>query len=449
MDRLLASWWCGSSPRRFMAGLLCLLGMAGVLYPRTLSTFSASKTHPSRESFVRRMPPASVNRVDPQNLPELPDIPVPPIDPISRQPWNITAIAAWASLPMVGSYRHRQSDNTMTRIHMPFMDLQSTYKRRPPNLRSLHPEATAGMSFASPECIVLTRKGDKFTHTGVSSNQDRIATSDFVAANGQIEEFWMGLFDGHGDLGHVISHFAVSEFPKRLEVLRHQSLSVEDTKGALRDIFLAVNRDLPHLVGAGTTGISIWKHQDQLFISNVGDSKAFVASIDSTRNTVNVIYTTKPHKPDDPDERKRIQGMGGKIQEAPAPGFSARLLIPVGESPFDVVGLAMSRSMGDFDGQPYGLTAEPTTDVIALSSLDPTLDYLIILASDGLLDKISEIEIAQEMAQSQLLSPGGTFMPLEAGEYLILKSSAAWDNDPFGQGYRDDISLAVHRLRLP
>ena len=63
-------------------------------------------------------------------------------------------------------------------------------------------------------------------------------------------------------------------------------------------------------------------------------------------------------------------------------------------------------------------------------------------------DKVSEIEIAQEMAQSQLLSPAGKFLPLEAAEYLILKSSAAWSRDPFGQGYRDDISLAVHRLRI-
>ena len=332
---------------------------------------------------------------------------------------------------------------------MPLMDLQSFYQRAPPDAQALYPSATVGRLFSSPDCAVLTRKGNKFSQTGVTSNQDRIATLDYVTTtDGNVKEFWMGLFDGHGELGHAISHFTLSEFQRRLEVLRHQSRSVDETKEGLKDLFLAVNANLPNIPGAGTTGISIWKQKDQLYVSNVGDSKAFVVSVDSTRKNIKVIYTTKAHKPDDPEERKRIEGMGGQIQEAPAPGYSARLLIPMGESPLDVMGLAMSRSLGDFDGHPYGLIAEPRTDAIALSSLDASLDYLVILASDGLLDKVSDIEIAQEMAQSQLLSPFGKFLPLEAAEYLILKSSAAWSRDPFGQGYRDDISLAVHRLRV-
>ncbi len=461
--RLFASW-LGSTARLVMACFLSILALVVLMYLQASYPFSDSitrgvqikgtaevannKKFPPKGASIRRVKPARDDQVDPRYIPELPKIPVPPLDPVSRQPLNITAVDDWASMPIVGSYLHRQGDNTMTRIHMPLMDLESTYKRTPPDLDSLYPEATSGKSFSSPDCIVLTRKGNKFSQTGVSSNQDRIATLDYVSANGNIEEFWMGLFDGHGELGHVISHFTLSEFPNRLEVLRQQSLSIEDTKTALKELFLAVNDNLPHLAGSGTTGISIWKHQGQLYISNVGDSKAFLVGVDSTRKKVKVIYTTKPHKPDNPDERKRIEGMGGRVQAAPAPGYSARLLIPLGESPMEVVGLAMSRSLGDFDGHPHGLIAEPTTDAIALSSLDPALDYLVILASDGLLDKISEIDIAKEMAQSQLLSPKGKFMPLEAAEYLILKSSAAWKKDFFGQGYRDDISLAVHRLHI-
>jgi protein phosphatase 1E len=448
--RLLASW-LGSTARLVIACFLSILALVFLLYLQTSYPFSDSITRGGQnkgtegtaEVANKKLQPkgAWIRRVKPardDHVPELPKIPVPPLDPVSRQPLNITAVDDWASMPIFGSYLHRQGDNTMTRIHMPLMDLESTYKRTPPDLESLYPEATSGRSFSSPDCIVLTRKGNKFSHTGVSSNQDRIATLDYVSTNGDIEEFWMGLFDGHGELGHVISHFTLSEFPDRLEVLRQQSLSIEDTKTALKELFLAVNDNLPHLAGSGSTGISIWKHQGQLYISNVGDSKAFLVGVDSTRKKVNVIYTTKPHKPDSPDERKRIEGMGGRVQAAPAPGYSARLLIPLGESPLEVVGLAMSRSLGDFDGHPHGLIAEPTTDAIALVSLDPALDYLVILASDGLLDKISEIEIAKEMAQSQLLSPKGKFMPLEAAEYLILKSSAAWKKDFFGQGYRDE-----------
>ena len=114
----------------------------------------------------------------------------------------------------------------------------------------------------------------------------------------------------------------------------------------------------------------------------------------------------------------------------------------------DVLGLAMSRSLGDFEGQPYGIIADPTTDVIALADLDPKLYYLVILASDGLLDRVSEVEIAAKMAASQLLTPNAPTTSLQAAEQLILQSSQAWARDFIGEAYRDDISLAVHRLRI-
>ena len=471
IHQLLASWFGSTLPRLLTISLLSLVALlGGYLYLQTTYTFSAIPTTGGTPAFpsnnminnqnqkVRRggIPVhGDDKKMDPRTLPELPVISVPPLDPVSRQPLNMTEFDRWANTPIVGSYLLHgkgggdDNDGAVARIHMPWIDLQSFYHQEASlDSQSLDPSATVGRLFSSPDCAVLTRKGNKFSQTGVTSNQDRIATLDYVTTDSNVNEFWMGLFDGHGELGHAVSHFTLSEFQRRIELLRHESRSVEETKKALKKLFLAVNEKLPNIPGAGTTGISIWKQKDQLYVSNVGDSKAFVVSVDSTRKHVKVIYTTKPHKPDDPEERKRIEGMGGQIQEAPAPGYSARLLIPMGESPLDVMGLAMSRSLGDFDGQPYGLIAEPRTDAIALSSLDTRLDYLVILASDGLLDKVSEIEIAQEMAQSQLLSPAGKFLPLEAAEYLILKSSAAWSRDPFGQGYRDDISLAVHRLHI-
>lgn len=393
-------------------------------------------------------------------LPWLPADPMPPIDAKNRHPLDLFAMDAWAANPLVGSYVHRQDDEHVTRIHMPFMDLQSKYRIIPPKLGGVnsplfHIEPHVMMptqTFASPDCVVLTRKGNKFTVSGVRANQDRIAISDYVAADGSVKEFWMGLFDGHGELGHVVSHYAISEFPKRLEALRNNDQSsgddIEATKVALKDIFLSVNGNMPNILGSGSTGISIWKRRDQLFISNVGDSMAFVVSVDRPHDQVKVVYTTKPHKPNDPLERQRIEGMGGQVQDPPANHFSARLMIPIGGDPPDVVGLAMSRSLGDFEGHPYGLIADPTTDVISINSLDPKLEYLVILASDGLLDRVTELDIARQMAQSQLLTPNAKYSPLEAAERLILQSSQAWMNDAFGDAYRDDISLAVHRLRI-
>lgn len=391
----------------------------------------------SNNNGAMDVPQAAVNVVQIRRvLPPLPEYPMPKVDSTTGQPLNLTALEAWAENPLVGSYLAADK----TRIHMPFVDLQTIYKGQGPPTQPMLKQ-----HFASPDCVVLTRKGNKFHVSGVRVNQDRIAIAD------RPDEFWMGLFDGHGELGHVIAHAALAEFPKRLETIRTQALTTQETKQALHQMVLAINDNLPNVMGAGSTAISIWKRQKQLFISNVGDSKAFVVSVDRNQNKniqVNVVYTTKPHKPNDPIERQRIESMGGKVQEPPAPQYSARVVIPLGDPPFDYLGLAMSRSLGDFDGRPYGVIPDPTTDVINLTDLDPKLDYLIILASDGLLDRVSELEIAMQMAESQLLTPTGKYLPLQAAEQLILKSSLSWRNDLFGDGYRDDISLAVHRLRI-
>ncbi len=416
--------------------LVLLTGLVGILLLMSMQLFHSTSTTSNHNDITRAFPaadgvPSSTTQL--RLLPLLPDDPMPPLDHTTHEPLNVTAFREWAAKPLVGSYMASRN----TRIHMPFIDLQSIYKSQIPELPVLK------ASFANPDCVVLTRKGNKFHISGVAANQDRIAILD------RPDEFWMGLFDGHGDLGHVVSHAALAEFPKMLEKIRIQVLTPEETKQALHTMVLSINENLPNIMGAGSTAISIWRRRNQLFISNVGDSKAFVVSVDRThQRQVQVLYTTQPHKPDDPLERKRIESMGGEVQEAPDPKFSARVLIPFGDPPHDYMGLAMSRSLGDFDGHPYGVIADPTTDVIDLAALDPQLDYLVILASDGLLDRVSQLEIGKLMAESQLLTPTGKYLSLEAAEQLILQSSLSWRNDVFGDGYRDDISLAVHRLRI-
>jgi serine/threonine protein phosphatase PrpC len=468
----LLGFCCTPSDRLAVLCLICMVGMILVVNIQTFLSFTATEESSIAAVGVEGSASVPSNNVRGsgrgkdsssgavaqavRNLPWLPEDPMPAVDAKNRHPSSLSDMDQWASTPLVGSFVHRLvKDDYITRIHMPFMDLQSKYRAKPPKFgamggeipRQLH--LTYNQTFPSPDCVVLTRKGNKFSVSGVRANQDRIAISDYLAPDGSVEDFWMGLFDGHGELGHVVSHYAISEFPRRLEALRHDATLINDieaTKLALRDIFLAVNNNMPNILGAGSTGISIWKRQDQLFISNVGDSMAFVVSVDRARNHVEVVYTTKPHKPNDPLERQRIEGMGGEVQDPPAPQYSARVLIPLGGDPPDIIGLAMSRSLGDFEGHPYGVIAEPTTDVISIKSLDPGLDYLVILASDGLLDRVTELEIARQMAESQLLTSDGQYMSLEAAERLILQSSQAWMSD--GDSYRDDISLAVHRLRI-
>eukprot|EP00535_Pseudo-nitzschia_heimii_P003492 CAMPEP_0197185458 /NCGR_PEP_ID=MMETSP1423-20130617/11979_1 /TAXON_ID=476441 /ORGANISM="Pseudo-nitzschia heimii, Strain UNC1101" /LENGTH=455 /DNA_ID=CAMNT_0042636525 /DNA_START=83 /DNA_END=1450 /DNA_ORIENTATION=- len=361
--------------------------------------------------------------------------------------------------PMVGSYRY----SSIATIQLPTIDLEEQ------NL-SPKPSATAGFdsdrdrSNVDDDVVALTRKGHKYNQEdGLRTpNQDRVLV--LKRNNNNIDgdkDWWMGLFDGHGFYGHFVSQFVSSEFSRQINKLwegRDTMRSSKMVKDKLRAMFHEVNRSIPDFMrSAGCTGISILKKGNLLYISNIGDSVAFVSSFDksnTSQKNLKIIYETKPHKPDTPSERKRIEDKGGRVMDPPFPGASARLMIPVkvGFQTFEY-GLAMSRSFGDLDGEEFGLSIEPDTDVLDLSKLDKNQEYVVVAATDGLIDfdKLSEVEVASAMANALasteentngvLSSPG-----LKAAKELILKSSKLWDSGP--GNYRDDISIVALKLRV-
>jgi hypothetical protein len=70
-----------------------------------------------------------------------------------------------------------------------------------------------------------------------------------------------------------------------------------------------------------------------------------------------------------------------------------------------------------------------------------------VSVSDGLFDKVPIEEIAQYLAVALESDDNGGSL-YKACEELITKSSNIWleKSSMFGQSYRDDISIAVHRL---
>jgi serine/threonine protein phosphatase PrpC len=387
------------------------------------------------------------------SLPDLPRMPTPTKGGTAE--WHL-----WAAKPLLGSFRYSNS----ALLHFPFMDLDPVYQsvQKQGKMESFgdsmseYPQAVAvkGADIAVPDqhtCFALTRKGYKPDPMGGgtenSVNQDRVAIMTFP--NKQ-DEWWLGLFDGHGDLGHVVSQYASLEFPKRILSLssKSSSLSQEQTKDQVKQIYQDIDNALPTDVNVGgSTAISIWKTKDLLYISNLGDSQAFVASFDKNGNDVKIIQKTQPHKPDLPEERARIEAAGGRVELPPLPGYSARVIIPI--NMMDAMGLAMSRSLGDSDGKKLGVSNEPTTEVLDLTSLSKDLNYVVVAATDGIFDQLPIMEVATHVAKSF-----NTPAPLglaEAMEQLIMKSSHKWFDESTAGGmfqYRDDISIAVHKLNI-
>lgn len=189
---------------------------------------------------------------------------------------------------------------------------------------------------------------------------------------------------------------------------------------------------------AGTTACVALLRENTLTVANAGDSRAVIArkvkdnrSGDEDVIQYQAIDLTVDQNPDLPEERKRIESMGGFVSPPPEPGLSARVWLDEG---FSQIGLAMARSIGDHAVAQVGVIAEP---VVTSHQVSPQDDFLII-ATDGVWEFLSS-EAAVEIVGANL-SRGAT----KATQALIEAAAARW-HDEEGD-YRDDITALVVRL---
>lgn len=116
-------------------------------------------------------------------------------------------------------------------------------------------------------------------------------------------------------------------------------------------------------IRSGTTALTLLLRGDNGYLAWAGDSSAMLCMRDGT-----VTMLTEPHKPDRPDERQRIEGVGGHVMAF----FGVWRVAGV---------LAVSRAIGDRPLKP-SVSAEPDIRHI---KLDSSVDF-ILLACDGLWD---------------------------------------------------------------
>eukprot|EP00934_Nitzschia_sp_Nitz4_P000205 Nitzschia sp. Nitz4//scaffold116_size91068//49637//54838//NITZ4_004959-RA/size91068-snap-gene-0.7-mRNA-1//1//CDS//3329533581//205//frame0 len=424
----------------------------------------------------------------------------------------------WATKPDTGSFVYGQESSSSSSssqyvLHFPMADLDTIYGTAQ-SMKQL--QSFTKSSFPSSECILLTRKGNKLPFTGVGANQDRIGVMHHhhqpTSSNEEEEQqqqqeleanadWWMGLFDGHGPYGHAVSQMALYEMGRMFVEYTAATTTATTTatrattgSGKKRDeaslqqhmqsVFASLNAQIPDLNSSGSTGISIMKLGHQLILSTLGDSIALVVGFHpSDPENVHWVYQSQPHKPDVPEERQRIEAAGGQVQLPMEPGYSARFVyplpIPKGDdmdtvhdgiagqdsSPYHhhhhqplMAALAMSRCLGDLDGIPYGLSAEPRTTVLDLTTLSRDEIYFVLVATDGLMDVLPTLGVAQGIAKTDWMRKESrnnnnnnnnnnedNLAPIELAEVAIQQASHMWTPD--GRGYRDDISLAIHKLR--
>lgn len=338
---------------------------------------------------------------------------------------------------------------------------------------------------------ILTRCGYKpSTPGGVSTapNQDRSFIANFFLNNLQSNDakddnsaavvgkdldvpsaLLMGIYDGHGGGGHIVSHFVALELPriftKLIQTKGPPAVGSSEYDGYItqifKDAYLEVDSMEPVKASSGCTASSLFYpgQGTKAYVANVGDSTTIIVKYTKSTKQSTIVHQNRKHKPHLPDEKLRIDAAGGEVMMPPSLHMrqeSSRLVVPaLGENTFGGMALAMSRAIGDSDAKVVGLISEPEVDVWDLSQYHTQhqsspeqindSEWFAIVASDGLYDVISPEEVANNLGQS-LYSNENEVSPLEACEQLLRKATLLWIN--LAGPYRDDISIGVSRLEF-
>ncbi|XP_032569922.1 protein phosphatase 1F [Drosophila sechellia] len=226
---------------------------------------------------------------------------------------------------------------------------------------------------------------------------------------------FFGVFDGHS--GSLSATYATSQLPQLLaDQLKANSdpaaLSPDFYRNAFESAFLlADERFTQKKITSGTTSVCALITKDQLYIAWVGDSKALLVG---KRTQLQLV---KPHKPENPDERKRIETAGGTVLHA--------------QGQWRVNGiLNVARSIGDYSLE--AVIAEP--DFVDVQ-LNEAHDFLV-LGTDGLWDHVPESLIIETVYDSL----ADTTMKLDDIPKLLIEAAKERDS-------QDNITAVVVLLK--
>jgi len=182
---------------------------------------------------------------------------------------------------------------------------------------------------------------------------------------------YYGLFDGHA--GRIAATFVA----EHLHPILAQKLldDPSDPLSSLAECFPEVNLKFKEWLDgadssyrhAGTTGVACLIEGDELYLADVGDSRAV---LDRDGQAIRLSFD---HKPSSEEEEQRIRALGGYV---------------IGETGRVNGQLAVSRSLGDFYMQPF-VSDEPYVNSI---KLDRSKDRLLILGCDGVWDEVGDQE---------------------------------------------------------
>ncbi|MCQ2819674.1 MAG: protein phosphatase 2C domain-containing protein [archaeon] len=247
------------------------------------------------------------------------------------------------------------------------------------------------------------------THQGTirNYNEDRVSIiinmnrpSNFSKHLNWPKVSFFGIYDGHG--GSACSEFLRdnlhkficndSSFPNNItDAIKHGFAMAE--KEFITNYALNKNNQSLVTNRSGSCAVVLLIVENKCYVANVGDSRAIL----SMENGKKIKDITIDHKPNNPNEKKRIIENGGKVYQSqtPIPSMANQVLI----GPYRVLPgrLSVSRTIGDveakrtaFGGLPNVIIPIPEIFIIDLLTND--VDFFI-LGCDGIFDQMSSKDV--------------------------------------------------------
>jgi serine/threonine protein phosphatase PrpC len=235
-----------------------------------------------------------------------------------------------------------------------------------------------------------------------------------------------------------------------------KSRSLKTCMRALKSAFEKIDAEVQrvsHWSFQGSTAVAVKLHKiasskkTVLISANVGDSRAVLC------RSGKAIDLTKDHKPNDPEERERVESLGGRVEwfgpvdEEGRPVSGKRKTKNGISHGFSGVyrinrNLALSRAIGDRSELPF---VSSQVDIQQIE-LDDENDEYVILASDGLWDVFHNSQEAIDLCQTILQRSGNSANNEQNGERMEKirrKMSKVLVREALRRGSMDNITVII------
>lgn len=253
-------------------------------------------------------------------------------------------------------------------------------------------------SFKCPNSSILGYSVNTFSGLIRNYNEDRVSIIINIKPKFGVKHWpacsYFAVFDGHGGnkcadyLKDNLHSFIINNqnFPNNPKKALQEGFELCENQFISTVNYNIYNSEIDR---SGSCALVCLIIKNDIYIANLGDSRAVISQYKGN----NAFSLTRDHKPDDINEKERIESAGGFI-------YKNKAKITIADLPYRISpgGLSVSRSFGDIyakdkslGGNSRVLIAEPEITNFLLTDKH---DF-IILGCDGIWDKLSNEQVVK------------------------------------------------------